>query len=75
MSGSETSTVSGIAAFARQRRRWLIGAALGIVVYAALGFLLAPWLVNKVAAQTAGLRIRFMLFSLSVPDLTDYFSA
>jgi len=35
-----------------RHRRWLIGIAAAIFVYALLGFLLAPWLVQKIAIDT-----------------------
>jgi hypothetical protein len=38
--------------FADQRRRWLLGILIAIVVYAVAGFFLAPWLVKKNAIES-----------------------
>ena len=38
-----------LAAIAKRRQRWLIGAAAALLIYALLGFLLAPWLVRNAA--------------------------
>ena len=43
--------MSKLVSFARRRRRWLIGIASAIVVYALLGFLLVPWLGKKLAIE------------------------
>lgn len=39
------------ASFARRRRRWFYGLGAALVIYALLGFLLAPWLVEKFAVD------------------------
>ena len=52
-----------LVAFLQRRRRWLIGIAAAVLIYALLGFFLAPWLVKKNAIEAvdenlnAGLRI------------------
>ena len=38
-----------LVAFAQRYRRWLIGIAAAVVIYALLGFFLAPWLVKNAA--------------------------
>ena len=54
MFATESPLIAGIAGFAKRRRRWLIGTALGVLAYAVLGFLLAPWLVKNTAVDTVG---------------------
>jgi len=51
MAGFFANPKQTLATFARRRRRWLIGTAVAVVVYALLGFFLAPWLVNRVAVD------------------------
>jgi hypothetical protein len=40
-----------LVAIIQRRRRWLIGIAAAVLVYALLGFFLAPWLVKKNAIE------------------------
>ena len=49
MAASPNNLQERLVSFARQRRRWLIGAAVTIVIYTLSGFFLAPWLVKNAA--------------------------
>ena len=54
MAGPFANPKQTVVTFARRRRRWLVGAAVALVMYALLGFFLAPWLVKNLAVDAVG---------------------
>ena len=52
MAGRFADTMQVFASLVRRRRRWLIGVSAALVVYALLGFFLAPWLVRNIAIES-----------------------
>ena len=56
MAVTEQGLGERVAGFARRRRGWLLAVSGVLVLYAVIGFIVAPWLVSGIAIETVKTR-------------------
>jgi len=64
----EQEIASSLTGLVRRRRRWIAGISIAVVLYAVLGFFVAPWAIKKVAidAVSSNLQAQLRIGEVSV---------
>jgi hypothetical protein len=57
----EQKIAPSLAAFIRRRKRWMAGISVAIVLYAVLGFFVAPWAIKKLAIDAVSSNLQAQL--------------